>query len=114
MKYYYSYNKISPLWTGFMYSTENQGSTGIKLYVFKFVLYCLAAWFMAVQTFMTIALLASMTTLVTISLVLVRWPLQMIMRYEWHLTGFACICQAVTGKPIVFNIQGNTDFWFAN
>lgn len=57
-----------------------------------------SAWLMAVQTFMTIALLASMTTLVTVSLVLVRWPLQFVMRYEWHLTGFAFCCQAATSE----------------
>lgn len=56
------------------------------------------AWLMAVQTFMTIALLASMTTLVTVSLVLIRWPMQTILRFEWHLTGFCFLCQAVTGK----------------
>ncbi|XP_063876707.1 uncharacterized protein LOC135109309 isoform X1 [Scylla paramamosain] len=64
----------------------------------------LPAWFMAVQTFMTIALLASMTTLVTMSLILVRWPLQIIMRYEWHLTGFCFICQAVTVVAIFFAV----------
>ena len=68
-----------------------------NLYYERF-LFPLSAWFMAVQTFMTIALLASMTTLVTVSLILMRWPMQMIMRYEWHLTGFCFLCQAVTGK----------------
>ncbi|KAK8750273.1 hypothetical protein OTU49_014757 [Cherax quadricarinatus] len=64
----------------------------------------LPAWFMAVQTFMTIALLASLTTLVTISLVLVRWPMQIIMRYEWHLTGFCFCCQAITVIGIFFAV----------
>lgn len=65
------------------------------------------AWLMTVQTFMTIALLASMTTLVTVSLVLVRWPLQFVMRYEWHLTGFAFCCQAATSEAPLscFQIQ---------
>ncbi|XP_050723815.1 uncharacterized protein LOC127002171 isoform X2 [Eriocheir sinensis] len=64
----------------------------------------LPAWFMAVQTFMTIALLASMTTLVAASLVLVRWPMQMIMRYEWHIIGFCFICQAATVVAIFFAV----------
>ncbi|XP_042856024.1 uncharacterized protein LOC122242724 isoform X1 [Penaeus japonicus] len=64
----------------------------------------LPAWLMTVQTFMTIALLASMTTLVTVSLVLVRWPLQFVMRYEWHLTGFAFCCQAATTVCIFFAV----------
>ncbi|XP_064113228.1 uncharacterized protein LOC135219932 isoform X2 [Macrobrachium nipponense] len=64
----------------------------------------LPAWFMSVQAFMTIALLASVTTLVTVSMILVRWPLQIVMRYEWHLTGFCFICQAITVVAIFFAV----------
>ncbi|XP_068220780.1 uncharacterized protein pck isoform X1 [Palaemon carinicauda] len=64
----------------------------------------LPAWFMSVQAFMTIALLASITSLVTVSMVLMRMPLQLVMRHEWHLTGFCCICQAVTVVSIFFAV----------
>ncbi|KAG0702678.1 hypothetical protein GWK47_025021 [Chionoecetes opilio] len=79
----------------------------------------LPAWFMAVQTFMTIGLLASMTTLVTVSLILMRWPMQMIMRYEWHLTGFCFLCQAVSVVAIffavlVFGVMCWTRDWLLN
>ncbi|XP_076052835.1 claudin superfamily protein pickel isoform X2 [Oratosquilla oratoria] len=79
----------------------------------------LPAWLMATQAFMTIAFLASMTTLVIVSLVLIRWPLQFIMRYEWHLTAIAFICEATTFvcvffAVLVFGVMCWTRSWLLN
>ncbi|CAL4107634.1 unnamed protein product [Meganyctiphanes norvegica] len=64
----------------------------------------LPAWFATVQAFMIIALLSSFSSLIIISLVLTRLPMQFTIRYEWHLTGIACICQGVSGVSILFAV----------
>jgi len=64
----------------------------------------LPAWFAAVQTFMTVAFIASVGSLVTLSFVLVRWPMQPVLRYEWRLTGFASVCEAITVVGIFFAV----------
>ena len=52
---------------------------------------------MATQTFMSIALICLVGCMVICSLLLVRWPMQTVMRFEWHLIGVCAILLASTG-----------------
>lgn len=61
----------------------------------------LPPWLMVVQTFVTLALLLSFFSQVVIALALIRWPLRIVLRYEWMFSSIAFICNAVTGKFIL-------------
>lgn len=53
---------------------------------------------MAVQAFMTLALIISLATQIMLALLVTRWPLQIILDNEWVLTMGCCIGNAITGK----------------
>ncbi|XP_062716947.1 uncharacterized protein LOC109415335 [Aedes albopictus] len=48
--------------------------------------YLLPGWLMVVQAFVTLSFLCTFGSLVIMACELVRWPLKMVLRYEWMLT----------------------------
>ncbi|KAK0180271.1 hypothetical protein PV327_005932 [Microctonus hyperodae] len=57
----------------------------------------LPLWLMVVQTFVTVSLLASFFGQVIIALILIRWPLRFVLRYEWILSSIVFACNALAG-----------------
>ncbi|CAG9107838.1 hypothetical protein JYU34_011391 [Plutella xylostella] len=51
----------------------------------------LPGWLMVVQTFVTLALILSLSAQVIQACVIVRWPLRPILRYEWICISVTCI-----------------------
>lgn len=60
----------------------------------------LPGWLLVVQTFMTIAFLASFSSQAIIAMILVRWPLRPVLKYEWLLSGISAVCNAVASTYI--------------
>lgn len=58
----------------------------------------LPGWLMAVQSFVTMALILSLTSQVLLACVIVRWPLRTVLRYEWIFVTFAFIMVAISSK----------------
>ena len=58
----------------------------------------LPGWLMVVQAFVTLSLLLSFLGQALIAMILVRLPLRFVLRYEWLLSGIACVCSAITSK----------------
>ena len=58
------------------------------------------AWLMVVQTCVTLSLLFSFFGQILIGLVMIRYPLRFVLRYEWLLSGIACICNIICGKSL--------------
>lgn len=58
----------------------------------------LPGWLMAVQSFVTLALILSLTSQVILACVIVRWPLRPILRYEWIFVTCAFIMVAISSK----------------
>jgi len=54
----------------------------------------LPGWLMAVQTFVTLALMFSCSAQILSTLLLVRWPLNFVFRYQWQLLGFCTVLNA--------------------
>ena len=57
----------------------------------------LPGWLMVVQLFVTLALIASFLGQVVIVCLLLRAPLEWILRFEWYFCGVALVCKGVTG-----------------
>lgn len=57
----------------------------------------LPVWLMVVQAFVTLGLLFSFFGQAIIAMILVRWPLRFVLRYEWLLSCAAFIFDALTG-----------------
>jgi len=57
----------------------------------------LPGWLMAVQAFVTLALMASFLAQILTALSLTRWPLSLVLRYEWFLSGVAAFSTAFAG-----------------
>ncbi|CAK1599844.1 unnamed protein product [Parnassius mnemosyne] len=56
----------------------------------------LPGWLMAVQSFVTLALMLSLTAQVLLAGVIVRWPLRIVLRYEWIFVSSAFIMVAIS------------------
>jgi hypothetical protein len=56
-----------------------------------------SGWLMVVQLFVTLALIASIVGLGVIVALFLRYPLEIILRFEWHFCGFALVCNGLTG-----------------
>ncbi|XP_046610444.1 uncharacterized protein LOC124300404 [Neodiprion virginianus] len=65
----------------------------------------LPPWLMAVQGFVTIGLLYSFSSQAIIALVLIRWPLQFVLRYEWILSSIACVFNAITAVSLFMAVS---------
>ena len=55
-------------------------------------------WLMVIQLFVTLALITSFLGQLVIVCLLLRVPLEWILRFEWHFCGIALVCKGVTGK----------------
>lgn len=69
----------------------------------------LPPWLMVVQTFVTIGLVLSVFSSILITLIVIRYPLRFVLRYEWLLSGISFCCNTATG--IVFNTNLNNFFF---
>lgn len=58
---------------------------------------------MAVQSFVTLALILSFTSQVLLAFVIVRWPLRSVLRYEWIFVTFAFFMVATSSKSGLLN-----------
>lgn len=65
----------------------------------------LPPWLMAVQGFVTIALMLSFSAQVLVALIVVRWPLQFVLRYEWMLSSIAFFCNAIAGVSLFLAVS---------
>ncbi|OXA57364.1 uncharacterized protein LOC110846463 [Folsomia candida] len=65
----------------------------------------LPGWLMAVQAFMTLALIVSLGTQLILALLVTRWPLQIVLDYEWILTMGSCIGNAICAACILLSIS---------
>lgn len=62
----------------------------------------LPGWLMVVQFFITVALILSYIGQVVVVALLLRWPLEVILRFEWQFCGLALVCNACTGESYCF------------
>lgn len=58
----------------------------------------LPGWLMSVQAFVTLALMLSFTAQVLLALVIIRWPLRTVLRYEWMFVSVSCTLVALSSK----------------
>jgi hypothetical protein len=56
---------------------------------------------MVVQLFVTLALIASYLGQAVIVALLLRFPLEWILRFEWHFCGLALVCKGLTGEHYI-------------
>merc|ERR1712218_473048 len=64
----------------------------------------LPGWLMVVQLFVTLALIASFLGQVIIVCLLLRAPLEWILRFEWYFCGVALVCKGVTALLLFLSI----------
>lgn len=64
--------------------------------------YLVPAWLLFVQACITIAFILAFTTLIILALELVRWPLKIVLQYEWLMTKVSCICLTISSKCDIF------------
>ena len=62
----------------------------------------LPGWLMVVQFFVTVAFIASYLGQAVIVALLLRYPMEIILRFEWHFCGLAFVFKAFTGKLKLF------------
>lgn len=79
-------------------------------YVYSFEYYVirewlLPGWLLAVQTFVTLSLMASLFSQVMIALVVTRYPLRYILSYEWLLSGMIFGCQVAVGFLLLIAVS---------
>lgn len=60
--------------------------------------YLLPGWLLFVQICITLAFILTFLTLGLLALVLVRWPLKLVLQYEWLMTKIAFIALSVASK----------------
>lgn len=58
----------------------------------------LPSWLMAVQAFVTLALMFSLSAQILLACVIVRWPLRTVLQYEWIFVSLSFILVAVSSK----------------
>lgn len=90
----YPYYQFPKLFTGCHYIFSQE------FYVIREWL--LPGWLMVVQALVTLALMGSFTAQGLLALVLVRWPLTTVLRYEWIATGIACACTGTASKCTIY------------
>ncbi|XP_059478911.1 uncharacterized protein LOC132204496 [Neocloeon triangulifer] len=54
-------------------------------------------WLMVVQTCVTLALIISLFAQIMIAAIVCRYPLRLVLEYEWLLSGICFICQVASG-----------------
>jgi len=65
----------------------------------------LPGWMLAVQTFFTLAFMASLATQILLASLVVRWPLGLVIQNEWILTFISCLGNATAAFMILLSIS---------
>uniref|UniRef100_A0A069DR14 Putative conserved plasma membrane protein n=1 Tax=Panstrongylus megistus TaxID=65343 RepID=A0A069DR14_9HEMI len=68
------------------------------IYSFEFHIireWLLPGWLLTVQTFVTLAFILSFSSQLLVALIVTRYPLKFVLKYEWLLSGLVFICNAV-------------------
>lgn len=60
--------------------------------------YLLPGWLLFVQICITLAFIITFLVLGLLALELVRWPLKIVLQYEWIMTRIACFALGVASK----------------
>ena len=71
---------------------------------FSFVETILTGWLMAVQTFITLGLMFSCSAQIVTAMIVVRWPLNFVFRYQWQLLGGCSVLNAVTSLMLMLGV----------
>lgn len=66
--------------------------------------YLLPGWLLAVQVCITLAFILTFVTLGGLALVLIRWPLKIVLQYEWLMTKISFISLAITSFLIFLGV----------
>lgn len=61
-------------------------------------------WLMVIQLFVTLALITSFLGQLVIVCLLLRVPLEWILRFEWHFCGIALVCKGVTAVLLFLSV----------
>ena len=64
----------------------------------------LPGWLMVVQFFVTVAFISSYLGQIVIVGLLLRYPMERILKYEWQFVGLAFVFKSLTGENINFLI----------
>lgn len=57
-----------------------------------------AAWLLAIQTLVTLALILSFGAQLLAALTVMRYPLKFVLKYEWLLSGIIFLSTAIAGE----------------
>lgn len=96
----YPYNQLDMIFSGCHY-----------VYSFDFYIireWLLPGWLLTVQTFVTLAFILSFSSQILVALVVLRYPLKSVLRYEWLLSGIIFLCNAICS---LFLFLGLIIFW---
>lgn len=55
-------------------------------------------WLMAVQAFITLAFILTYFSLGVLALEIIRYPLKIVLQYEWIITRVCCICVGISSE----------------
>lgn len=66
--------------------------------------YLLPGWLLAVQICITLAFILTFVTLGGLALILIRWPLKIVLQYEWLMAKISFITLATASALIFFGI----------
>jgi len=61
-------------------------------------------WLMAVQTFLTLALMFSCVAQIMTTLLLIRWPLNFVFRFQWQLLGGCSVLNGITSFMLFMGV----------
>jgi len=64
----------------------------------------LPGWLMAVQTFLTLALMFSCVAQIMTTLLLIRWPLNFVFRFQWQLLGGCSVLNGITSFMLFMGV----------
>lgn len=106
--YRYPNNQLDQLFTGCHY-----------VYSFEYYTireWLLPGWLLTVQTFVTLGFMLSFSSQVLVALVVMRYPLKTILKYEWLLSGIIFLCNALCAlflflSVVVFWTQSSRRDW---
>merc|ERR1711953_1549783 len=61
-------------------------------------------WLMVVQLFVSLTLILAILGLLVIVSLLLRCPLEWILRFEWHICGIALVCKGITAVLLFLSV----------
>lgn len=60
--------------------------------------YLLPGWLLSVQVCITLSFILTFVTLGVLALELMRWPLKIVLQYEWLFTKISCITLGIASE----------------